>query len=367
MMERNLDKRYAETSPQITVATMDDAHLIGDDIEIQISISNESGSSRANNGTFIINAINDKDVSKLKLVYVLDSPLLGGNKINAVFSVKSNLISSENIEIDYTFNYLDVRKVVRNKNGKIGLAINKGDDYEDFDNPYIAHVKSNAVKDKSMFKGRDEIIDTICKYVLNDYKGYVLYGQKRSGKSSVLYHITQRLRAEHIAFAVEYTMGNNIVQDSESESESMANLFYTIISEIGDFTRFATPNELSAYLGLVPGERSSAGKGPNLGITKLGNKVVRTQLIESAQSIIRGAPNHKSKRLKEKQKGQDIKVISYCDRAIKRLMFRYKHLIFSGLHHNKAITAIARELSCSIWGLMNNKLDERIIGGNNMK
>lgn len=84
-----------------------------------------------------------------------------------------------------------------------------------------------------MFKGRDEIIDTICKYVLNDYKGYVLYGQKRSGKSSVLYHITQRLRAEHIAFAVEYTMGNNIVQDSESESESMANLFYTIISEIG--------------------------------------------------------------------------------------------------------------------------------------
>ena len=233
MMERNLDKRYTETLPQIAVATIDDAHQIGDDIEIQISISNESGSSRANNGTFIINTINDKDVSKLKLVHALDSPLLGGNKINVVFSVKSNLFSSENIEIDYTFNYLDVRKVVRTKHDKIGLAINKGDDYEDFDNPYIAHVKSNAVKDKSMFKGRDEDIDTICKYVLNDYKGYVLYGQKRSGKSSVLYHITQRLRAEHIAFAVEYTMGNNIVQDSESESESMANLFYTIISEIG--------------------------------------------------------------------------------------------------------------------------------------
>ena len=84
-----------------------------------------------------------------------------------------------------------------------------------------------------MFKGRDEIINTICTYILEDYKGYVLYGQKRSGKSSVLYHITQRLRSEHKAFAVEYTMGNNIVQDSESENESMANLFYTITSEIG--------------------------------------------------------------------------------------------------------------------------------------
>lgn len=233
MMERNLDKRYTETLPQVTIDAIDDAHLIGDDIELQISISNEIGLSRAINGMFTINTINDKDVSKLSLYYALDTPLLGGDKINAVFSVKSSLFDSENIEIDYTFKYLDVRKVERTKYGKISLAINTGDDYEDFENPFIAHVKSNAVKDKSMFKGRDEIIDTICKYVLEDYKGYVLYGQKRSGKSSVLYHITQRLRAEHIAFAVDYTMGNNIVQDSKSESESMANLFYTIISEIG--------------------------------------------------------------------------------------------------------------------------------------
>ena len=233
MMERNLDKRYTETLPQIVITAIDDAHQIGDDIEIQISISNESGFSKAVNGAFTINTINGKDVSKLSLYYSLDTPLLGGNKINVVFSVKSSLLSSENIEIDYTFNYHDVRKAIRNKHGRISLAINKGDDYEDFENPFIAHVKSNAVKVRSMFKGRDEIIDTICKYVLEDYKGYVLYGQKRSGKSSVLYHITQRLRAERIAFAVDYTMGNNIVQDSKSESESMANLFYTIISEIG--------------------------------------------------------------------------------------------------------------------------------------
>ena len=31
MMERNLDKRYTETLPQIAVATIDDAHQIGDD------------------------------------------------------------------------------------------------------------------------------------------------------------------------------------------------------------------------------------------------------------------------------------------------------------------------------------------------
>lgn len=233
IMEHGLDRRYKDTLPQITVNAIDDAHPIGEDIEIQLAISNEVGSSRANNGTITINSINEKDISKLALTYVLDSPLLGGEKVNAIFSIKSTLFVSESFDIEYTFSYIDVRKVSRIKHDKISFAINKGDDYEDFDNPYIAHVKSNAVKNESMFKGRDEIIDTICKYVLEDYKGYVLYGQKRSGKSSVLYHITQRLRAEHKAFAVEYTMGNNIVQDSESENESMANLFYTITSEIG--------------------------------------------------------------------------------------------------------------------------------------
>ena len=233
MIERLLSKRYAETLPQISISSIDDAHPIGDDIEIQINISNEMGCSRVNNGKFTINSINEKDVTSQSLSYVLETPLLGGNKVNVVFSLKSSLFSSDNIDIEYTFTYIDVRKISHTKHDKISLAINKGDDYEDFDNPYIAHVKSNAVKDKSMFKGRDELIETICKYVLEDYKGYVLYGQKRSGKSSVLYHITQRLRAEHKAFAVDYTMGSSIVQDSESEKESVANLFYTIISEIG--------------------------------------------------------------------------------------------------------------------------------------
>ena len=137
----------------------------------------------------------------------------------------------------------------------------------------------------------------------------------------------------------------------------------TIISEIGDFSRFATPNELCSYLGLVPGERSSDGKGPSLGITKLGNTIVRTQLVESAQAIVRGNIGHKSKRTIEKQKGQDIRIISYCDRATERLMRKYQRLLCRGVNGNKAVTAIARELACFIWGIMNSKLEERVAGG----
>ncbi len=233
LLERTLNKKYSETLPNIIIKAVDDARPIDDELELQISILNETGSSRVDNGIIYITSINGNDVANLSLSSKLDVSLTGGATQTCTFNISNQNTALDEIEVDYIFKYQDARKLERKTIGKLTFPINTGDDYEDFENPYIAHVKSNAVKDNSMFKGRGEIIDTICKYVLEDYKGYVLYGQKRSGKSSVLYHITQRLRAEHKAFAVEYTMGNNIVQDAESENDSMANLFYTIISEIG--------------------------------------------------------------------------------------------------------------------------------------
>lgn len=233
IFERAINKKYMFTLPQILVKPIDDARQIEDKIELQLSITNELGSSRAENATLSIDDINGVNVQSSSLVYSLDENLLGGTSQTCIFYIKKQKVDNNEFEIEYTFKYQDVRKTYHEIKDKLTVPLNTGVDYEDFDNPYIAHVKSNAVKDKSMFKGRNETIDTICKYVLEDYKGYILYGQKRSGKSSVLYHITQKLRSEHKAFAVEYTMGNNIVQDSESEKDSMANLFYTIISEIG--------------------------------------------------------------------------------------------------------------------------------------
>ena len=58
----------------------------------------------------------------------------------------------------------------------------------------------------------------------------------------------------------------------------------TFLAEIGDLSRFATPRELMAYLGLVPSEAStgdSVKRGP---ITKAGNKRARRVLVEAAWS-----------------------------------------------------------------------------------
>ena len=121
--------------------------------------------------------------------------------------------------------------------------------------------------------------------------------------------------------------------------------------EVSDFTRFPTANAFSAYVGLTPGDASSGDKSNRTSITKQGNVVVRKTLVECAQALVKGVIGTKGKRLKARQQGQDVKVIDYADKAVVRLQKKYHRLILRGINHNKAITAIARELACFVWGM----------------
>jgi transposase len=59
----------------------------------------------------------------------------------------------------------------------------------------------------------------------------------------------------------------------------------TIIAEVDNFNRFATPEKLTRYAGLVPRERSSGGIIKHGGITCEGSAPLRTVLVESAMRI----------------------------------------------------------------------------------
>ena len=126
----------------------------------------------------------------------------------------------------------------------------------------------------------------------------------------------------------------------------------SLIVETGDFTRFAKGNVYAAYLGLVPGEHSSAVKVNRLGITKAGNSHLRLLLVEAAGGICKGAIGHKSKALRQRQQGNSAEVIAYADKANARLRSKYYRLIRHGKKRNVAVAAVARELACFVWGMM---------------
>jgi transposase len=60
-----------------------------------------------------------------------------------------------------------------------------------------------------------------------------------------------------------------------------------LVAIADDITRFATAHQFEAYLGLVPGERSSGERRQVGHITKAGNRRARALLVEVAWSIMR--------------------------------------------------------------------------------
>lgn len=126
----------------------------------------------------------------------------------------------------------------------------------------------------------------------------------------------------------------------------------TFVAEIGDFRRFGKAQEFMSYLGLVPSEYSSGKKRKVGGITKAGNSRLRKLLIESSWHYRHYQP---SKRLVMRRKGQAPETVAYADKAGKRLNRKYTKMIYSGKITQKTVTAVARELSGFIWGMMVGK------------
>jgi transposase len=126
------------------------------------------------------------------------------------------------------------------------------------------------------------------------------------------------------------------------------------IVETGDFSRFAKAPSYSAYLGTVPGEDSSANHQNRLGITKAGNKHLRTLDIEAAHAIGRTS-KQKSRTLMERQKGCSPEVIAYADKANERMRKKYIE-ISQRKNKNVAAAAVTRELACFIWGMMTDHI-----------
>jgi transposase len=66
---------------------------------------------------------------------------------------------------------------------------------------------------------------------------------------------------------------------------------------IGDASRFARSKQVASYLGLIPREESSGGRQKLGAITKQGNRLVRSLLVEAAQIAVRYEPEFRKQYL----------------------------------------------------------------------
>lgn len=101
-----------------------------------------------------------------------------------------------------------------------------------------------------------------------------------------------------------------------------------MVAAIGDGTQFTQGRGLSAWLGLVPQQYTTGGKPRLLGISKRGNRYLRTLLIHGARAVLAQAHRH--------------------DDALRRWI----QDLSSRVHRNKAAVALANKLARIAWAVL---------------
>ena len=123
----------------------------------------------------------------------------------------------------------------------------------------------------------------------------------------------------------------------------------TAAAELGDITRFDSPRQLAAFLGLTPSEYSSGDSRRQGGITKTGNAHARRALVEASWAYRH--PAKISEIIANRLEGLPKPVQDIAWKAQVRLCKRFRRLIARGKNPNVAVTAVARELAAFMWAI----------------
>lgn len=123
----------------------------------------------------------------------------------------------------------------------------------------------------------------------------------------------------------------------------------TFAAEIGDVRRFDTPPQLMAFLGLVPGERSTGDTVRRSGLTLAGNRRARRALVEAAWTY--RYPARVSEALRARLEGAPKAVRDIAWKAQVRLCARYRRLSAAGKKPPVVVAAIAREMAAFLWAI----------------
>lgn len=120
-------------------------------------------------------------------------------------------------------------------------------------------------------------------------------------------------------------------------------------AEIGDVRRFDTPPQLMAFLGLVPGERSTGDTVRRSSLTLAGNRRARRALVEAAWTY--RYPARVSEALRARIEGLPKAVRNIAWKGQVRLCARYRRLSAAGKKPPVVVAAIAREMAAFLWAI----------------
>lgn len=139
----------------------------------------------------------------LKVIESEDAPinLRGGERKEVELKIQpsASQLKEKVFTIKCFINYRNRKgNAEKSKDFNFPIRLGASDEFSEIPNPYKNYAGGQSVDDPNMFKGRNDIINRIIDILTKGPDGqcFVLYGQKRSGKTSILNQIRRRLNAE---------------------------------------------------------------------------------------------------------------------------------------------------------------------------
>lgn len=250
---KNINELYRTSAPQISIGLAIDSYYPDNNsrIDLQIAVKNKAGCSPAESMEIIISPNERYFSTVFRDEIKLSESLRGGEETSVPINIEvsEEAINSQIFPISIYAKYLTrtgEEKITSNPSFSIKLS--PQETFDHIHDPYSAYAEGGPVQEPDMFYGRDDLIKNIITTIRttpHQGKCIVIYGQKRSGKSSILYHINRQLKDDSNILILD--LGNiGKILDSSSKTPLLHILLQWILiqfrTKLNDFYERGYPD-----------------------------------------------------------------------------------------------------------------------------
>lgn len=228
-----LDDLYISFTPQITLRLPVETYTPDTDrrIEVQIVVSNRVGCSPAESLELVIQEYEDS------FTVPLYSSLRGGDQhiIKVPILVGEDALQAQAFSLPVYAKYrIRTGDTIQTNIQSFAIRLGTEHEFQEIENPYAAYAEGGIVSNPDMFFGRDELITNIARTLQssqNQSKCVIIYGQKRAGKSSILYHLKTRLQSNRDILILD--VGNiGSILDEQSNTPFLYQILWAILKKL---------------------------------------------------------------------------------------------------------------------------------------
>jgi len=238
-VKARLEGLYETAKPQLTLRLAVESYPNNQNIEIQIVIANKIGSSPAESLELIIPE-QDEELFTLNVAEIqLDESLRGGDQkiLRVPLSLSETAMQSQTFSLSVYAQYRTrLGEIEQSSIESFSVRLYSEEEFEEIENPYATYAEGGIVGDPEMFYGREELIFNVAKAVResrSQSKCIITFGQKRAGKSSILFHLKQFLQKDKNLIIVD--IGNiGSLLDPYSSVPFLYQILWIFLKELKD-------------------------------------------------------------------------------------------------------------------------------------